>query len=38
MFLGTTVKHPARFLPDGGVPPYPAYGPDTFVHHPRLFL
>jgi hypothetical protein len=26
MFLETTVEHHARFLPDGGVPPYPAYG------------
>jgi hypothetical protein len=36
--LGARDEHPAGFLPDGGVPPYPAYGLDTFVQHLRLFL
>jgi len=38
MFLGQGANTPPALLPDGGVPPYPAYGLDTFVHYPRLFL
>jgi hypothetical protein len=38
MFLGTTVEHPARFLPDGGVPPYPAYEHDFFPSSASFFV